>query len=66
MSATASSAVETVLPPGEFITRTPRRVAASRSTLSIPTPARPITRRLFAASITSGVILLPERMRMAW
>ena len=43
-------AVETRLPPGEFMTMTPRRVAAARSTLSTPTPGRPITLRLFAAS----------------
>ena len=41
-----SSAVETVLPPGVFITTTPRCVAASTSTLSTPTPARPTTRNL--------------------
>ena len=37
------SAVVTLLPSGLFITTMPRRVAASRSTLSTPTPARPIT-----------------------
>ncbi len=63
--ATASSAVETVLPPGEFMTSTPRRVAAARSTLSTPTPARPMTFRLFAASITSAFIWLPLRTRIA-
>ena len=40
----ACSAVEIVFPPGAFITITPRRVASSTSTLSIPTPARPTTR----------------------
>ena len=65
MRATASSAVDTVLPPGEFMTRTPRRVAAARSTLSTPTPARPMTFRFFAASITSAFIWLPLRTRMA-
>ena len=58
----ASSAVETRLPPGEFMTMTPRRVAAARSTLSTPTPGRPMTFRLFAASSTSAVIWLPLRM----
>ena len=51
--------------PGEFMTRTPRRVAAARSTLSTPTPARPITFRFFAASITSAFIWLPLRTRIA-
>ena len=41
-----SSAVEIVLPPGVFMTTTPRCVAASTSTLSTPTPARPTTRNL--------------------
>ncbi len=41
--ASASSATVTDDPPGVFITTTPRRVAAARSTLSTPTPARPIT-----------------------
>src|ERR1017187_4142501 len=40
------------LPPGVFITSTPAAVAASRSTLSTPTPARPITRSLGARSST--------------
>ncbi len=55
-----------VFPPGEFITSTPRRVAAWRSTLSTPTPARPMTLRFLAASITSAVIWLPLRTRIAW
>ena len=36
-----SSAVAMVLPDGVFMTTTPRSVAASTSTLSTPTPARP-------------------------
>ncbi len=36
-----SSAVAIVLPDGVFMTMTPRSVAASTSTLSTPTPARP-------------------------
>src|SRR6185437_1133655 len=36
------SATETAFPPGVFITRTPAAVAAGRSTLSTPTPARPM------------------------
>ena len=43
----ACSAVEIVLPPGVFITMTPRLVAASMSMLSTPTPARPMTLRFF-------------------
>ena len=38
--------------PGVFITTTPRCVAASTSTLSTPTPARPTTRNCGAASMT--------------
>ena len=43
--AMACSAVVVVEPPGEFITKTPCSVAASISTLSTPTPARPTTLR---------------------
>ena len=60
-----SSAVETMFPPGEFMTTMPRRVAASRSTLSTPTPGRPITLSFFAASRTSAVIWLPLRIIIA-
>ena len=65
-SARLSSAVETRLPSGEFMTTTPRLVAAARSTLSTPTPGRPMMRRLFAASSTSAVIWLPLRIISAW
>src|SRR6516165_5760015 len=60
-----NSAVEMVLPPGVFMTTTPRSVAASTSTLSMPTPARPTTRRLGAASITLRVTLVSERTTSA-
>ena len=40
-------------------------VAASRSTLSIPTPARPIIFSLSARSIRSAVSLVAERMTIA-
>ena len=40
------SAAETMFDSGAFATTIPRRVAASTSTLSTPTPARPITFRL--------------------
>src|ERR1700743_2240145 len=43
----------------------PRRVAAGMSTLSTPVPARPITFMLVARSISSAVILVAERMRIA-
>ena len=39
-----SSATATALAPGVFITTMPRRVAASASMLSTPTPARPMMR----------------------
>ena len=52
ISATVCSATETALPPGVFITSTPAAVAEGRSTLSTPTPARPITRRFGAAAST--------------
>ena len=55
-----------MFPSGEFMTRMPRRVAASRSTLSTPTPGRPTTIRLAAASRTSAVIWLPLRIVIAW
>ena len=44
--------------------RSRARVAAGTSTLSTPTPARPITRRLTARSISSAVIFVAERIRM--
>ena len=40
----SSSATAMAFAPGVFITTMPRRVAASASILSTPTPARPITR----------------------
>ena len=62
ISEIACSAVVTELPPGVFITTTPRAVAASVSMLSTPTPARPITLRPPAASRTSRVTLVAERI----
>ena len=59
-----NSAVEIVLPAGVFITTMPRLVAASTSTLSTPTPARPTTRSLGALAITSVVILVADRTTM--
>ena len=60
-----SSAVAIVLPAGVFITTTPWLVAASTSTLSTPTPARPTTLSNGAALNTSAVILVSERTAMA-
>ena len=51
----ASCAVETVLPPGVFMTSTPLRVASATSMLSIPTPARPITFMFVALAKSAGV-----------
>jgi len=59
------SAVEIVLPPGVFMTTTPRSVAACTSTLSTPTPARPTTRSFGAASMTFRVTFVSERTTIA-
>ena len=61
ISAKACSAVEIVLPLGVFITTTPWSVAAPRSMLSTPTPARPMALRFFAAAKTSAVTFVSER-----
>ena len=63
-SATACSAAETTVDSGAFATTMPWRVAAGTSTLSTPTPARPITFRLVACSISSAVSFVAERMTM--
>ena len=60
MSEKACSAVEIVFPPGVFITMMPRLVAASTSTLSTPTPARPMTFRF-----VRGFDDLRVRLRLA-
>src|ERR1051325_1822298 len=60
-SENACSAVETVFPPGAFRTTTPRRVAVSTSTLSTPTPARPMTRSRVAALRILDVTLVSLR-----
>ena len=65
ISAKVSSAAETVLPAGAFSTGMPRSVAASRSMLSTPAPARPMTFRLEADSISSRVIRVALRTMMA-
>jgi hypothetical protein len=48
------SAAAIVLPVGALTTMIPARVAASRSTLSTPTPARPITTMRVPAAISSA------------
>ena len=53
------SATATAFPPGVFITAMPLRVAASRSMLSTPTPARPITRSFCACSSSSASACTP-------
>jgi hypothetical protein len=62
MRAIACSAVVIELPKGVFITTTPRDEAAGMSTLSTPMPARPTTLRFAAASSTSAVTLVAERI----
>ena len=59
------SAAETTVASGAFATTIPRRVAASTSTLSTPTPARPITFRRLARSISSASSVVPERTTIA-
>ena len=59
------SAAEITVDSGAFATTIPRRVAASTSTLSIPTPARPITFRFVARSISSAVSFVAERITIA-
>ena len=58
------SAAETMFDSGALATTIPRRVAASTSTLSTPTPARPITFRFVPAAIRSAVSFVAERMTM--
>ena len=60
----ASSAVETVLPSGVFITRMPLAVAAATSILSTPTPARAMPRSFPESSNASAVTFAPLRMIM--
>ncbi len=61
----ASSATLMLLAPGAFMTMMPRALAASRSTLSTPVPARAITRSLGAAAMTSRVTLVALRTTSA-
>ena len=56
------SAAETTVDSGALATTIPRRVAASTSTLSMPTPARPITFNRSARAIRSAVSFVAERI----
>ena len=59
------SAAAVMLPRGAFTTRMPRRVAASISMLSTPTPARPTTRSRRPASKTFSPTLVALRTTRA-
>src|ERR687896_1018602 len=63
MASVCSAAVIT-FDCGAFATTTPLFVAASTSTLSTPTPARPTTFRRSARSIRSASSVVAERIRM--
>ena len=63
--ATVCSVAAMVLPSGVFNTTMPRAVAAGISMLSTPTPARPITFKLVAASINSLVTWIWLRLTSA-
>ena len=66
ISAIVCSAAVSTLLAGALTTMMPRLVAAAKSTLSTPTPARPTTCRLVAASMTSAVTLVAERITRPW
>ena len=55
------SAVEMVFPSGALMTTTPALVAAFKSMLSTPTPARPMAFNFLPASIIAGVTFGYER-----
>ena len=59
--ASACSATATAFAPGVFMTAMPLRVAASRSMLSTPTPARPITRNFLACSSRASSTCTADR-----
>src|SRR5208337_682794 len=61
ISAMVCSAVETVLPPGVFMTTMPWRVAAGTSMLSTPTPARTMALSRAWFWRTSAVNCVPDR-----
>src|SRR5829696_5107109 len=64
-SASVCSAAVITFDWGALATITPRLVAASTSTLSTPTPARPTTLRRSARSSSSAVSRVAERIRIA-
>jgi hypothetical protein len=63
-SAIVCSAAVTTFDCGALATTMPCFVAAGTSTLSTPTPARPITRRLCARARRSASRFVAERIRM--
>ena len=65
ISAIVCSAAATMFDSGAFATMMPCFVAAGTSTLSTPIPARPITFRRSARSITSAVSFVAERITIA-
>ena len=65
MRPSACSAADTMFDVGALHTMTPHSVAASTSTLSTPTPARPMMRRFFAASMTARSTFVAERTMSA-
>jgi hypothetical protein len=65
MSAIVCSAAEMIVESGALQTTMPRRVAASMSTLSIPTPARPTTFNRSARSMRSASIRVADRITTA-
>ncbi len=66
ISPIACSAAEIVLPSGALTTITPRSVAALRSMLSTPTPARPTACSCLPAANTSAVTRVSLRTTSAW
>ena len=65
IKANVCSATATALAPGVFITAIPSRVAASRSMLSTPTPARPMTFSFCACSSKPAFTSTAERTSSA-
>src|SRR5579872_609710 len=63
--AMACSAADRMFDCGAFTTMTPRRVAASTSTLSRPMPARPTTARSVPAARASAVTWVADRTMRA-
>ena len=65
ISPSVCSATAIAFAPGVFITTIPLGVAASESTLSTPTPARPITRNRCVASMSFAFTSVAERTTSA-